>query len=58
MKPIPCTIIINTRLGYCLTPVKFPSIRQAYQVGKDFCGFAFRIYDRQGKLVRRGFCDS
>ena len=60
MKAIPCKIIVNNWIGYCFTPVDFPSVRQAYKYGKEFLGgFAFRIFNlKTGKMVRSGYCDA
>jgi hypothetical protein len=59
MKPIPCIIIVSNWIGYCFTPVSFPSINQAYKYGKEFLGgFYFRIFDRGGKLLKNGYCNS
>lgn len=56
MKAKPCTLIINTANGYCMTPQKCTSIREAIRVAKESCGFAYRIFI--GKiLVARGFCN-
>ena len=60
MKAIPCRIIVNNWIGYCFTPVEFPSVRQAYKYGKDFLGgFSFRIFNlKTRKLIKSGFCDA
>ena len=60
MKPIPCRIIVNNWIGYCFTPVDFPSVRQAYKYGREFLGgFSFRIFNLvTGKLIKSGFCDA
>jgi hypothetical protein len=58
MKPKPCTIIVNDRWGYCFQPQRFPSINQAYVYGKSFLGgFAFRIFDDGGKIIKSGYCN-
>ena len=59
MKAIPCTVIVNNWIGYCFTPVEFPSVRQAYKYGKEFLGGVyFRIFDHEDKLIKSGFCDA
>ena len=59
MKPIPCKIIVNNWIGYCFTPVEFPSVRQAYKYGKEYLGGVyFRIFDLEGKLLKNGYCNS
>ena len=58
MKAIPCKVIVNNWIGYCFTPFQFPSIRQAYKYGKEFMGgYAFRIYDLNGKFIKAGYCN-
>lgn len=58
MKAIPCSIIVNNRWGYCFQPQQFPSINQAYLYGKNFLGgFAFRIFDLNGKIIKCGYCE-
>lgn len=55
MKAIPCTIIVNNWIGYCFTPVQFPSINQAVKYGKQFSGGVYwRIYDVNGKFIKSG----
>lgn len=56
MKAQECTCVVNTRIGYCLTPQQFPSINKAVKWAKESCGFAYRIF-ANGKVVRSGFCD-
>jgi len=58
MVPIPCTIIVNNWIGYCFTPVSFPSVNQAYKYGKEFLGgFYFRIFGLNGKIIKCGYCE-
>lgn len=58
MKSKPCTIIVNNRWEYCFQPQRFPSINQAYLYGKNFLGgFAFRIFDTGGKIIKSGYCE-
>ena len=38
-----CIVICNTRSGYCLTPYKCKSIRQAVAYAKSL-GLAYRIF--------------
>lgn len=57
MKAIKCKLVVNTRNGYCLTPVKCNSIREAVREAKEYCAFAYRIFDESGKQIRSGFCD-
>jgi hypothetical protein len=57
-KPIPCKVIVNNWIGYCFTPVIFPSISQAYKYGKEFLGgTCFRIFDPDGNLLKKGYCN-
>lgn len=59
MKAIPCTVIVNNWIGYCFTPVSFPSINQAYRYGKEFRGGVyFRIFELDGKFIKAGRCNS
>lgn len=59
MKPKPCAIIVNNWIGYCFETQYFPSINQAYKYGKEFLGgFAFRIFDLNGKIITSGHCNS
>ena len=53
MKAIPCTVICNTTYGYCMTPKKCKSIREALAYARDMA-MPYRIY-ANGKLVRRGW---
>lgn len=56
-KPIPCTLHVNNRWGYCYTPTKHPSIADAVRHGKENAGgFWFRVV-ANGKIVRTGHCD-
>lgn len=55
-RKIKCTVIVNTRNGYCLTPVKCESIREAREYGKTSCGFAYRIITEDGRTMH-GYCD-
>ena len=56
MKGQNCTLIVNSRNGYCFTPEKHPSISSAIKSEKESFGFAYRIFV-DGKCVRRGFCE-
>lgn len=57
-KPIPCTLYVNNRWGYCYTPTKHPSIADAVKCGKDnAAGFSFRVV-ANGKIVCTGYCDA
>lgn len=51
------TLIVNTKNGYCLTPSAHTSINSAYKSGRESCGFAFRIFDKNKNVVKRGFCN-
>ena len=53
MKSIPCTLIMNTKYGYILSPVQCNSIRQAIKTAKQ-AGLAYRIFVN-GKQVRQGW---
>ena len=52
-KSIPCTIICNTINGYCLTPKKCKSIREAIRYAKEM-ELAYRIFV-DGKLIKSGW---
>ena len=59
MKPIRCKLIVNSSRGYCYTPREFDSINAAVRYAReDAVGFAWRLVDLNGKLIRRGFCDN
>lgn len=59
MKPIPCLLIMNNARGYIFAPKEFPSINQAVKYARsDNGGFAWRLFDLEGKLIRSGFCDN
>lgn len=51
-KSKPCTVILNTRWGYCLAPYPCKSIKEAVDYGKS-SGMAYRVF-ADGKIVRRG----
>lgn len=51
-----CTLVVNTANGHICQPLKCKSIASAYRIGKESCGFAFRIFV-DGKCVKRGFCE-
>ena len=48
-----CTIICNTKWGYCITPKKCKSIAEAVRYSKEM-GMAYRIF-ADGKVVKRGW---
>ena len=55
MKAKACTLIFNTRWGYCLTPMQFPSISKALEHARA-SEMAYRILI-DGHIVRTGwFC--
>lgn len=56
MKKIKCKVIVNTKNGYCLTPKECESIREAREYGKTSCGFAYRIFT-DDKRVINGYCN-
>lgn len=56
MKPIKCTVIVNTKWGYCSTSYEAKSISEGVKYAKSSGGFAYRVLVN-GKVVRRGFCD-
>lgn len=59
MKPIPCKLVINSSRGYIFAPMEFPSIKQALEYARsDNGGFAWRLFNLEGKLIRNGFCDN
>lgn len=56
-KGIKCTLVVNTKWGYVFTPSKHNSIADAVRTAKDNCGgFAYRIYNEDGELIKQGFC--
>lgn len=57
MKAISCTLIINTRNGYCMTPSHHDSIKAAVSAAKESFGFAYRIFNKKGQVIKRGFCE-
>lgn len=54
---IDCILVINTRNGYCMTPERHSSLREAVKSAKNSWGFAYRIFDLNKKLIKHGFCD-
>ena len=50
---VECTLVMNTRWGYCMRPAKCNSIRQALQIAEE-SGMAYRIFDKTGKQIRSG----
>lgn len=48
-----CTIIFNTKWGYCMTPIKCNSISSAIKLAKEE-QMAFRIFV-DGKCVKNGW---
>lgn len=56
MKPVKCYFVVNTRWGYCCASVWCDSIRKAVDRAKNYCGFAYRVFNENGKEIRRGFC--
>lgn len=56
MKKIKCKVVVNTKNGYCLTPKKCESIREAREYGKTSLGFAYRIFT-EDKRVINGYCE-
>lgn len=57
MKAKRCTLYLNTANGNIAEPIEFSSISKAVEYAKDSCYFAYRIFDENGKIIRRGFCD-
>lgn len=57
MKGKKCTLVVNTKNGYCFTPTSHNSINDAVKCGKSSFGFAYRIFDENNKLIKRGYCD-
>lgn len=55
MKAIKCKLVVNTSNGYCMTPILCNSIAEAkkHAIGM---GFAYRIFNEEGKLISKGFC--
>jgi hypothetical protein len=52
-KGIKCTVICNTRWGYCMTPRECKSISEAVRYAKDL-GMAYRVFV-DGKVVKSGW---
>lgn len=52
-KAIPCTVICNTKNGYCLTPKQCNSIREAIKYAKEL-DLAYRIFV-DGKCIKSGW---
>ena len=48
-----CTVICNTRWGYCMTPKKCKSIAEAIRYAKEM-EMAFRIFVN-GKCIKSGW---
>ena len=53
MKAKECTVVCNTKWGYCLAPYKCKSIREAVRYAKGL-GMAYRIFV-DGQCVRSGW---
>lgn len=53
-KSIPCTVVCNTKYGYCMTPKECKSIREALRYAKNM-GMAYRIIDKEGNVIRAGW---
>ena len=52
-KSIPCTVICNTRNGYCLTPKECNSIREAIRYVKE-TKLAYSIFVN-GECIKSGW---
>ena len=52
-KPIPCTVVCNTKNGYCISPYNAPSINAAIKYAAEL-GLAYRIFIN-GKLIKSGW---
>ena len=48
-----CTLVLNTRWGYCLAPMDCESISSAVRIAKE-SGMAYRVFVG-GKCVKRGW---
>lgn len=57
MKAKRCTLYLNTANGNIAEPIEFSSISKAVEYAKGSCYFAYRIFDENGKIIKRGFCD-
>ena len=53
MKGKKCTLILNTRWGYCLSPMQCGSISEALREARE-SGMAYRIFIN-GKLYKSGW---
>jgi len=49
-----CTLILNTRQGYAMTPIEFPSVAEAVRYARATFAFAWRIFVGR-KCVKRGY---
>lgn len=49
-----CTIVFNTRWGYCMQPTKCKSIAEALRLAHEM-QMAFRIFV-DGKFYKSGWC--
>jgi len=59
MKAQECILIVNTRCGYCFTPIVCKSIREAIRKGRnDYGGFAFRVTVKGRGVVYSGYCNN
>ena len=52
-KPKECTVICNTKCGYCMQPYKCKSISEAIRYAKEM-GMAYRIFV-DGKCIKSGW---
>ena len=55
MKKIPCVLIVNTpKTGHVFCPENCESIAEAERKA-ELWGFPYRIFDMEGKLIKRGW---
>lgn len=57
MKAQKCTLVINASNGYIFQPTIHKSIREAVREARKSFGFAFRIFNMEGKCIKNGFCN-
>ena len=48
-----CTIVMNTKNGYCMRPIKCRSIAEAVRTAREY-GLAYRIFVN-GVVVKSGW---
>ena len=55
MKAKECILVVNApKTGHIFTPIECKSIASALRTARGM-GFPYRLFDKGGKLVRRGW---